>query len=157
MENVCVRQHPRIRKTVKWGGVVVSVLLVVVWAGSIWFEATWSPDGKQWVMAKEGRLVISKRGLGIPGYPHAACWRHVTPPHLVWDWVWRGNRFDWYLAVPLWAPARLCTLISMNPWGLDIHARRRAHVGLCPNCNYDRAGLASGAVCPECGKASVPL
>ena len=33
--------------------------------------------------------------------------------------------------------------------------RRRQHrirAGLCLACGYDRAGLAAGSVCPECGK-----
>ena len=29
--------------------------------------------------------------------------------------------------------------------------RRRSRAGKCPECNYDRTGLAAGAVCPECG------
>jgi rubrerythrin len=28
---------------------------------------------------------------------------------------------------------------------------RRSRAGRCPLCNYNREGLASGAVCPECG------
>jgi len=38
---------------------------------------------------------------------------------------------------------------------LDMLARRRARIGCCPKCNYDRAGLAPGSVCPECGAAMV--
>jgi hypothetical protein len=30
---------------------------------------------------------------------------------------------------------------------------RRRRAGRCPACGYDRAGLAAGAVCPECGDA----
>jgi hypothetical protein len=29
-----VKPHPRIRKTIKWGGAAVTVLLAVVWIGS---------------------------------------------------------------------------------------------------------------------------
>ncbi len=32
---------------------------------------------------------------------------------------------------------------------------RRRRAGRCPKCNYDRTGLSSGAVCPECGTAPV--
>jgi uncharacterized OB-fold protein len=39
----------------------------------------------------------------------------------------------------------------MGAWWLDAKARRRILLNLCPNCSYDRAGLAMGAVCPECG------
>ncbi len=33
-----MKPHPKIRKTVKWAGAVVSALLVVVWAGSAWWS-----------------------------------------------------------------------------------------------------------------------
>jgi rubrerythrin len=36
-------------------------------------------------------------------------------------------------------------------WRLDTFARRRARLNLCPKCNYDRAGIAGDAKCPECG------
>ena len=35
-----------------------------------------------------------------------------------------------------------------------IHAHR-IRTNCCPKCNYDRTGLAQGAVCPECGSAGV--
>ena len=31
-----MKPHPRIRKTVKWGGAAVTVLLGVVWIASLW-------------------------------------------------------------------------------------------------------------------------
>ena len=33
-------------------------------------------------------------------------------------------------------------------------AARRARLGHCPACGYDRAGLGSGKACPECGRAA---
>ena len=41
-------------------------------------------------------------------------------------------------------------IISLVAWW----RRRSKHAGgnNCPHCGYDLAGLAAGAVCPECGK-----
>jgi hypothetical protein len=53
--------------------------------------------------------------------------------------------------VPLWMPALFALSISLAALGLDLLARRRARLNLCPRCNYDRAGIAGDAKCPECG------
>ena len=37
-----MKPHPKLRKTIKWGGAVVTVLLVVVWVGSGWITVFWS-------------------------------------------------------------------------------------------------------------------
>jgi hypothetical protein len=47
----------------------------------------------------------------------------------------------------------LVTCISVV--GMSLLSRRdAARLNLCPKCNYDRAGLAAGAKCPECGSAA---
>ena len=40
--------------------------------------------------------------------------------------------------------------------GAFIRAALRRRRGLCPRCGYDRAGLAEGAACPECGAGEMP-
>ena len=35
-----VKPHPRIRKMVKWGGAVASVLLMGAWVGSVWWKVS---------------------------------------------------------------------------------------------------------------------
>ncbi|HMN40561.1 MAG TPA: hypothetical protein PKE29_06910 [Phycisphaerales bacterium] len=55
------------------------------------------------------------------------------------------------LTMPLWAPAVGILFITAIAWRLDTLARRRVRAHLCPKCRYDRAGLAMGVACPECG------
>jgi hypothetical protein len=38
-----MRPHPRIRKTIKWGGATVTLLLVVLWIGSNWWAFQFHP------------------------------------------------------------------------------------------------------------------
>ena len=58
------------------------------------------------------------------------------------------------VAIPLWLPALLSLLATATAWRADAKCLRRAREGACPACGYDRAGLAAGAVCPECGSAA---
>jgi len=53
---------------------------------------------------------------------------------------------------PIWPAVVASFFVSVAAWSLDILARRRGRLNLCPKCHYDRTGLAAGAVCPECGK-----
>jgi len=57
----------------------------------------------------------------------------------------------WYVVLPLvWVRAALGTVTIVGLVLMWV-AARRPRPGFCPNCNYDRTGLAAGAVCPECG------
>jgi hypothetical protein len=57
-----------------------------------------------------------------------------------------------FTGVPLWCLALPVGAITVHAWRVDVRARRAAF-NLCPKCDYDRTGLAAGAVCPECGAA----
>ncbi|MFT3686647.1 MAG: hypothetical protein QM783_17300 [Phycisphaerales bacterium] len=63
----------------------------------------------------------------------------------------------------LWGPMTLNALLFAAAWALMLAAptvlfgaarrhHRKRH-GRCPDCNYDRAGIATETPCPECGKA----
>ena len=60
------------------------------------------------------------------------------------------GREHWWL--PMWCVAALSAVAAgLTEWFQRRH-ERRARVGRCPACNYNRAGLAADVVCPECGK-----
>ena len=57
---------------------------------------------------------------------------------------------------PLWTGLIVNTLVFGSAWLIVMlllsgARRRRLAPGRCPACGYDRAGLAAGSVCPECG------
>ncbi|HVU64866.1 MAG TPA: hypothetical protein VHC70_12875, partial [Phycisphaerales bacterium] len=61
--------------------------------------------------------------------------------------------------MPIWSGLALNTLFyGTIAWGLlflpgTVRRWRRRRGGRCVKCGYDRAGLAAGAPCPECGAA----
>ncbi len=150
-----MKPHPRIRKTIKWGGAVVTVLLGVVWIGSLWWLANHtSPFGNSEQVGC-GAVWIVRSHSPNAGIASAIFQvrRHSEQP--VWTPVWgsHGMPGGWYLRLPLWLPMTFLVAITLAAWRVDTLARRRARLNLCPKCNYDRTGLrgGAGAVCPECG------
>ncbi len=146
-----MKPHPRIRKTVKWGGAVVTVLLAVVWIGSAWWAISWYRQRGISFIVVNGCLDVEDR-LGRPWPTELLGWE-VRPhdPHFRWSLDWASRSSVWLISVPLWMPLALSVIVTAAAWRLDTLARRRARMNLCPKCNYDRTGLAAGVVCPECG------
>ncbi len=138
---------------VKWGGAVVTALLVVVWVGSGW----WNLYGHIGPSA----FAIGNGVLAVPSSlsPYMLLgWGIERSEWIEWRW-WFGEFVyaveDWY-EIPLWLVVAGSTVFTGAAWRLDTLARRRARLNLCPTgeCNYDRTGLVAEAVCPECGAAS---
>ncbi|HVU63697.1 MAG TPA: hypothetical protein VHC70_06960 [Phycisphaerales bacterium] len=151
-----MRPHPRIRKTIKWGGAAVTLLLVVVWVRSEYVI-----DGYSWrhgdIHTEAGalHLLYCPKGWSVSGLRHDPVYDPPAPP----DWGWRSEArvLSQLWVLPLWMPATLAFGAASTAWRLDTLARRRACGGLtlCPKCNYDRAGIAADAKCPECGALPV--
>src|SRR5258705_5976109 len=51
-----MRPRPRIRKTVKWGGLAVSVFVAVLWVGSRWIDIGWGAASGDWIALRYGPL-----------------------------------------------------------------------------------------------------
>jgi hypothetical protein len=150
-----VKPHPRIRKTVKWVGAAVTVLLVGAWLSSAkWYSAvTYAHD--RGVILHTGWMLVERTGpFAID--PVFECGPYSDNSY-EWASLWQWPPVEWdrngATSIALWLPAAVTTLITAAAWRLDAIARRRDRVGCCHSCNYDRAGLAAGAVCPECGAA----
>jgi hypothetical protein len=148
-----MKPHPRIRKAIKWGGAAATVLLVVVWISSAWFYIALLRDGS----ARD--VYVSVGVLGVFEWKLPAAVLPQPPPRIglrqnalmKWKPVNADNSSFHWLMIPLWIPLLVVFTPTAIAWHLDALARGRARVGLCPECGYDRTGLAAGAVCPECG------
>jgi hypothetical protein len=155
-----MKPHPtphRIRKTIKWGGAAVTVLLVVVWIGSGWWE--WFvpfPGGGNFGMISGG-FEYDAWPQGRTGITVHRC---ADGRFHLWWWPprWHGSSGDLAVWVAGWIPVIPVLACTICAWCFDAQVRRRARGGLnlCPKCNYDRAGIAADAVCPECGGAQSP-
>jgi hypothetical protein len=153
-----MRPHPRIRKTIKWGGAAVTLLLVVVWIGSGWWTVLWAPSNSISAGAGQGCVsfavgkMMSLTPTGPVSPPDFQCWHH---PSMSFAWRWTPEWFEFgemrEITVPIWALIVIACATSAYAWRVDAVARRQARLNLCPKCNYDRAGIAAGAACPECG------
>jgi len=149
-----MKPHPRIRKTVKWGGAVATVLLAVVWIGSGWRMLVWFGAGKNVnflavggggvevghltaTVPFQGSMLLECREpiFQLPGFGSAAT--------------------GWGAYLPLWPGVAAALVATAAAWRLDtLERRRRAGVNHCRNCGYDRRGLPPQTVCPECGAAA---
>src|SRR5581483_8527771 len=76
-----MKPRPRIRKTIKWGGAAVTVLLVVVWIGSAWAAAL-RDNGLTMYGVAFGRII----------------WQRWDASHLSSPWK------DWHAAQGTWPP-----------------------------------------------------
>ncbi len=149
-----MKPHPKLRKTIKWGGAAVTVLLMVVWIGSGWYYRTWNPGRGYLLVVGGGCFGVTKLPVALWGLTsvHLRFGNGTHPFYM--EWWYRYSEAtpaaEWQLLVPAWMLVVPSMMLSVSAWRLDTLARR-ARLNLCPKCNYDRAGLAKDAVCPECG------
>jgi hypothetical protein len=74
----------------------------------------------------------------------------TNPGFDVWP-VLRTRATATYVGIPIPVAITPILIATAAAWRLDTLARRRARVGHCPTCNYDRRGLPAANPCPECG------
>jgi hypothetical protein len=153
-----VKPHPKLRKTIKWGGAAATVLLAVVWIGSGWRSVEWMRGDWSFGLTG-GSLFVGDRQIlarGVSDGVYSGVLDSLQSPR----WRWWCSTETPYLArniyVPLWMPSLGMFGVCLSACALDTLARRRARGSLCPRCSYDRTGLAKNAACPECGKPHLP-
>ncbi len=138
-----------------WGGAAVTVLLVVVWIGSRWWGVDYlPPQGKHCMTIARGRLLVTPwpNDLG-PITILQTGWHLYRDPAPRYFWHFGSGTLNAFV-IPLWIPTMVTVTMAIISWRLDTLARRRDRLNLCSKCNYDRAGLTPGAVCPECGASA---
>lgn len=129
---------------------MVSVVLVVVWVGSVWYFGRWCGTNGYVVFIWAGRVNVRVPGAraGLGGPPG---WLATREPAALFWWFQRERvASETWTSIPIWPVAMIAVIVTVAAWRLDTLARRRSRIGCCPKCGYDRAGLAGASPCPEC-------
>lgn len=144
-------RRSRLRRFAARASLTLLVALVMVWFASRWvlIYCPLTPHASTTVMSELWGLVVENRGKVSP-IPSVR-----VLPFASGGWSFSFDRdsspgFSMTI-VPLWALAAPLALATALLWRSEFAARRRARVGLCPNCRYDLSATPTGSPCPECG------
>lgn len=154
-----MKLHPRIRKAIKWGGAVVTVLLIVMWAVTLRTNMMYVWPSGRGLVAANGQIGILSMAqpMGWIGFNYV----ENSAASTAWWFSYVQTPGHSQLRVPFWLPVAIGFGIAGAARRFDTLARRRAKLNLCPNCGYDRTGLRDGengiAQCPECGAATASV
>ena len=142
----------RIRRVLKWAGLVACLAIVGLFALSIRYALTWAWVERDYVfMAGIVAIITAKNPSKQIGYSV----REMTPfgghvytrlRYMRWWPSMQSQGSIRRIDVPLWIPFILLAIPTYMLWRRD----RRKPEGCCQNCGYDLTGNESG-VCPECG------
>jgi hypothetical protein len=161
-----MKRPRRKRRILKWAGLVLSVLIVVTWAVSVfWVWTIWycSVDnnsryctyrfgsGAGGVFGYYDLMSVPRDWLRIPGLTL----RVGRANWLAWRFRWERCSSTgqsetlawWWMMLPLWIPFLIVAPPTAFLWWRD----RRYPPHCCQTCGYNLTGNVSG-VCPECGE-----
>lgn len=148
----------------KWVGLVVCVvvgaanLVSLRWVPEWWFAAGPKPTDPVRIVAVQGGALVYVRlqrsDVRRPPDRPALRWNRFDGELFTWPSVVRPTG-GLSVTVPLWMPFVLLAVLTSVLWYVDRTTARRRRAGQCLKCGYDRAGLAAGARCPECGAAGL--
>ena len=154
-----MKPHPRIRKTIKWGGAAVTVLLVVVWIGSGWGSAMCRPQAGCMLGSIKAVFAHFSMGLATPAEPvfqHPRCELHLgavdrlhSNPLPPLGRVLQTVYIPLYLPALFWRPSRQFSRGVSTPSPATAPAPRTARSGAATTAQ----GLhpASGVPVMRCG------
>ena len=110
---------PIIRKTIKWGGAAVTVLLVVVWIGSAWWSVSyagpcWTGNERFSVGFESGTYRVNHAwGNAALEYPEGWSLDRANEPFACWFSIENTGRF-WLAVIPIWMLIAVASVIALG-------------------------------------------
>lgn len=146
-----MKPWPRVRKAVKWGGVVLTALLLVTWLTSIWwFARAGTGTGYSSIVSGGGITIGFDPGTYFVRDAAWCEWGAARTSMGGWFSAF-DNGVAWSFFCPLWPLLFLGAGATVLVWRNDTLARRHDSFGSCQACGYALEGLPNGSTCPECG------
>lgn len=158
-----MRLRPHVGPVARRGLTTLCLILCVVWAFSGDYSFCWDsarPARFDGAVVRKGSIAFwfgpSTSGPD-PSVPHGFRILPVQDLRRDRGWQWIPRIFDLYgsteVVIPIWIPVVICAIPCGMLWKRERRRRIAASIGLCPSCRYDRSGLTSSTLCPECGCA----
>lgn len=149
----------RERRTLKWIGLLLSVMMLGLWVFSVMFISYYvPPSGRSTFAIAFGRTFSRFFMMDTPGFhcvPLYADLKAIAASKSWTEFAYHNlglglpKMTGWEIEVPVWLLVVTAGLPTAILWRRD---RRRPKPGSCKVCQYDLTGNESG-ICPECGTA----
>ncbi len=146
-----MRKRSRVRRILKWAGLIGCVLIVMAWGVSLrWWVAR--VGSNTIVGLRDGNVLVYRDGdppwIG-GGWDAIVASPGVYRYGFFWPIVWlRPLPLLSQVHLPCWLPLIVLAIPTAILWHRD--CRRRIPPGHCQKCGYDLTGNESG-LCWECG------
>ncbi len=142
-----MKKRIRIRRIMKWCGLVLNLLLIAAFFTSLKYSISLSCEGYA-LSSGYGCLFATEARTRAPLRFEA---RRLTRMEMFTKKPMSSSgRGMWYVVTPTWIPLLFAAIVTVWLWRSD----RQPKSG-CVECGYNLTGNVSG-VCPECGSAIEP-
>lgn len=151
-----------LRTSIKWGCTLLFLLFFITLIASNWLEIV-IPTADTCSLRILGGTIGHTHALPDAGPVAFSCTTIDSSGSIFSDGTWRRIEFNIadhvVFQFPLWLLAAIFFFPAVWLWHQDIRAALARRAGHCPNCNYDRRGIAATAACPECNapNTNIPI
>ena len=139
-----LRMHPRLRRVLLYGGLAISLCMVVFWilVVSVGLTVSLRKEGLHLCLSNPQDSILKERDPNITVDYTFGRWKESKR---FWGIEFGRDFFGRFLVLPAWIFIFTAVLLAVIAWRSKPNQWNH-----CRHCDYDLTGNASG-VCPECG------